>query len=252
MVAKCGICGREFKNTQGLRGHRMFVHRETGSSSSPAVQPPAEQLGIAVNKSTDEPKDPAEMTAEIEQLYDDFDEMCQQVAALVPEVKSLKSLESTVLQQETQHGQQLQQLKDGWASRYQALENSIAGCCQLVNQQLSAARSDTSIAVQRVEKLAELLLKSKEGIDALDKAVSQTKSRIDTMERSLVSFGAELAAVKSGLGRQPTGKLVEMETKGKTHLYKEYWSGKGLLKPHLQSDDFIFGKRWVDLAEPED
>ena len=38
MSAICEICGKEFKNTQGLRGHKTFVHRLTsfrGKSDTP-------------------------------------------------------------------------------------------------------------------------------------------------------------------------------------------------------------------------
>ena len=40
MSATCEICGKEFKNTQGLRGHKTFVHGQAGSSkilSAPAA-----------------------------------------------------------------------------------------------------------------------------------------------------------------------------------------------------------------------
>ncbi len=33
MSVKCELCGRQFKNTQGLRGHMTFVHGQTGSST---------------------------------------------------------------------------------------------------------------------------------------------------------------------------------------------------------------------------
>jgi len=32
---KCEICGKEFKNTQGRRGHMTFVHQMTSSSGKP-------------------------------------------------------------------------------------------------------------------------------------------------------------------------------------------------------------------------
>jgi len=43
MVVKCEICGREFKTTQGLRGHKTFVHQMTGSSK-PRATSAIEQL----------------------------------------------------------------------------------------------------------------------------------------------------------------------------------------------------------------
>ena len=43
-MVTCDLCGRQFKNTQGLRGHKTFVH-DNGSPSSTSVAPAdAEEL----------------------------------------------------------------------------------------------------------------------------------------------------------------------------------------------------------------
>jgi len=42
MSAICEICGKEFKTTQGLRGHKTFVH-QIASSKEPTAQPVTEQ-----------------------------------------------------------------------------------------------------------------------------------------------------------------------------------------------------------------
>jgi len=39
----CDICGKEFKNTQGLRGHKNFVHSDTGSGIEQSVAQQATQ-----------------------------------------------------------------------------------------------------------------------------------------------------------------------------------------------------------------
>jgi len=44
MSVKCELCGKEFKNTQGRRGHMTFVHQMTGSSSKSAAPPATGQL----------------------------------------------------------------------------------------------------------------------------------------------------------------------------------------------------------------
>ena len=36
-MVTCEICGKEFKNTQGLRGHKTFIHGEGSSSSASAI-----------------------------------------------------------------------------------------------------------------------------------------------------------------------------------------------------------------------
>lgn len=35
MAVRCEMCGREFKTTQGLRGHKTFVHQMTSSGKPP-------------------------------------------------------------------------------------------------------------------------------------------------------------------------------------------------------------------------
>ena len=40
-MVTCEICGKEFKNTQGLRGHKNFVH-SNGSSTDSTTQATAE------------------------------------------------------------------------------------------------------------------------------------------------------------------------------------------------------------------
>ena len=44
MTVNCEICGKEFKNTQGLRGHKNFVHADTvGGFGQPVTQQAAQQ-----------------------------------------------------------------------------------------------------------------------------------------------------------------------------------------------------------------
>lgn len=43
MSVKCEICGKDFKNTQGRRGHMTFAHQLTSSSSKSATPLSTEQ-----------------------------------------------------------------------------------------------------------------------------------------------------------------------------------------------------------------
>ncbi len=43
-MVSCDICGKEFKNTQGLRGHKNFVHADAvGGFGQPVTQQAAQQ-----------------------------------------------------------------------------------------------------------------------------------------------------------------------------------------------------------------
>jgi len=44
MSIKCEICGKEFKTSQGLRGHKTFVHKITSSSAKSPTPLATEQL----------------------------------------------------------------------------------------------------------------------------------------------------------------------------------------------------------------
>ena len=43
-MVSCDICGKEFKTTQGLRGHKTFVHQLTSFSGKSATPLATEQL----------------------------------------------------------------------------------------------------------------------------------------------------------------------------------------------------------------
>ncbi len=50
-MVKCDICGKEFKNTQGLRGHKNFVHSDKVSSiKKPVTQQLSSELEQPVTK----------------------------------------------------------------------------------------------------------------------------------------------------------------------------------------------------------
>lgn len=42
-MVQCDLCGKEFKNTQGLKGHKTFVHGITGSGKAPSTPLATEQ-----------------------------------------------------------------------------------------------------------------------------------------------------------------------------------------------------------------
>ena len=49
-MVSCDICGKEFKNTQGLRGHMTFVHGQAGSSKILSAPAATEQLSNIENR----------------------------------------------------------------------------------------------------------------------------------------------------------------------------------------------------------
>lgn len=50
MSVTCEICGKEFKTTQGLRGHKTFVHQMTTTHDPPARLATEQELGVVEEK----------------------------------------------------------------------------------------------------------------------------------------------------------------------------------------------------------
>jgi uncharacterized coiled-coil protein SlyX len=51
-MISCDICGKEFKNTQGLRGHKNFVHNDKNSNTEEPVAQQATQQLLSSKSST--------------------------------------------------------------------------------------------------------------------------------------------------------------------------------------------------------
>jgi small-conductance mechanosensitive channel len=131
MSVKCELCGKEFKNTQGRRGHMTFVHHMSSSSSKSATppatgQPPStleERLqkleritGLKEPSSldrilgTDEP-----ITEQLEQHTHQLAELSGQLKDLSQQVK-LASSSAEVLNMKKQVSQLSEQVRrhDNW------------------------------------------------------------------------------------------------------------------------------------------
>lgn len=67
MSVKCEICGKEFKTTQGLRGHKTFFHQLPSSSSKSAAPLTTQQQLIKLKNRLDKlegiigPREPSEL-----------------------------------------------------------------------------------------------------------------------------------------------------------------------------------------------
>ena len=72
MSVTCEICGREFKNSQGLRGHKTFVHQITTTQELPTRLATEQELGIVEER--------------LELLYAQVEQMDELLSNLVSKV----------------------------------------------------------------------------------------------------------------------------------------------------------------------
>jgi hypothetical protein len=114
MSVACEICGKEFKNTQGLRGHMNFVHGQAGSSkilSAPAAtEQPVSRLRARLGLTDSKTEPITEQLSNIENRLDKLERITG-----VKELSVLDRLLATdkpITEQLEQHTHQLTDLSN--------------------------------------------------------------------------------------------------------------------------------------------
>jgi len=109
-MVTCELCGRQFKNTQGLRGHKTFIHGDGSPSNTSAAHAATEQqlskledrlqnlervTGLRESDLLDSPTDGqlpiteqlGQLTQQLSQLTQQLNEQTQQVNKLSEDVE---------------------------------------------------------------------------------------------------------------------------------------------------------------------
>ena len=86
-MVQCELCGKKFKNTQGLRGHKTFVHGITGSNKQPVA-------GVATERELSKLECRLEQVEELTQLdtgrlTERLEQHTHQLAELSEQLKNL-------------------------------------------------------------------------------------------------------------------------------------------------------------------
>lgn len=269
-MVNCDICGKEFKNTQGLRGHKYFVHQLTNSSSESAAPPATEQepsdLKERINKLEDitgitaiyelgetpgntyQPltEQVAELTQQVGQLSEQLDEPAEEL-----ELSTIT--EAMLNESEMEHKRQIEQLGRECEDTHNKLVGIVNKNGELVRKGLSIAEDGTKAANKRFNDLLNRFGQLEEQVQTKLALSSKLSDRLDAIEQKLADFRGELSVVRNLMRRQPTGKKVRHPLyEAHSRNYKEYRDPEGLARPYRHSRDLIFGDRWIDLAEPED
>jgi len=277
-MVTCDICGKEFKNTQGLRGHKNFVHKDNVRSVEQSVTQQATQQPVSSNSST-----PVTTEQRLSQLEDRFTKLEHITGVREPsELERIlgiidKPLTEQVAQLTEQLSKVTEQLKSEHVSR-ETMENTVAelaGECELLHKEISnacnlsaAAKRESResyenslLTIERrltttANELYELLRTTKHAQELIQNnrsSINQQNTKLVSFEHALSELENKVTKVKNLARRVPTGERVSIYLNDKReHHFREYKSKEGLARPHRTKRDLILGDRWVDLAEPED
>jgi len=277
-MVSCDICGKEFKNTQGLRGHKNFVHSDNGSGIGQSVAQQAAQQPLSSNLGT-------RVTTEqrLSQLENRFARL-EHVTGVreTDELEKLLGFTDTPLtEQVNQLSKQLskltEQLKSEYVSREtmetivaeltgesDSLHKEIVNTYNLLVSTIHEDRESRQNSVSKIEgqftpitnQLYELLKSVKyiqESAQANSDSINQLNTKLVALEHKSTELKNKVDGVKNLARRVPTGKIVGAQLKDKReHHFREYKSSEGLAQPYRTARDLILGDRWIDLAEPED
>jgi len=267
-MVTCELCGRQFKNTQGLRGHKTFIHGDGSPSNTSAAQAATEQqlskledrlqnlervTGLRESDLLDSPTDgQLPITEQLGQLTQQLGQLTQQLGQLTQQVNKIsedvemtqvaKVLSDKCLAQLDKVTFQLESLKDAHNKLVAVVNNNseqLKKSTAMLEGKLGSDERDLHETNKRLDKVEAQLVKDQDAFKSIEQSVNSLKADIVDMRRRAL--------------RRPTDNVITLRlTDGRDHRFKEYKSPQGLRKPHKTTTDWFSGDKWVDLSEPED
>ena len=274
MSVTCEICGKEFKNTQGLRGHKNFVHADTvsGIRQPVAQQPLSSNLGTRVT--TEQRLDQLENrftklehvtgvreTGKLEKLLgitdtpltEQVNQLSEQLSKLTEQLKSeyvSKEALGTIAAELTEKFESLQhEIANAYNMSAIAIRESRESC----ENSFSKIEGQSTTTANELYELSKTVKHIQESVQADRASINQLNTNLVSLEYTSSELENKVARVKNLTRRVPTGEIVGIQLNDKRERhFREYRTSEGLARPYRTKRDLILGDRWIDLAEPED
>ena len=264
-MVKCELCGKVVRTTQGLRGHRTFVHCNGSPNSALVTQVASEQQ---VSLLEDRLQQLERVTglreldldfslSDTEPLTDRLTNITEQVTKLSDTVSKLS--EEVELSKVTRDVE-----NEGFSKRLTELREAHNRQSTVINEHRDTFNNKFSVVVSRIGKVQKMVEDLEEGLNTVrTKLVTHGHDGLSLIPQSssgLKQVGEQIARLQAGADRaqvlavrKPTDDFERLElANGSKHTFRVYKGKRGLSNPHRVSIDPLFGDKYVDLAEPED
>ncbi len=261
MSVTCEICGKEFKNSQGLRGHKTFVHQMTTTHDPVtrlATEQELDQLTTRLEKlesitGLKEPSSLDRLLGTDTPLTEHVNQLSEQLSKLTEQLKSeyvSKEALGTIAAELTEKFESLQhEIANAYNMSAIAIRESRESC----ENSFSKIEGQSTTTANELYELSKTVKHIQESVQGNRASINQLNTKLVSLEHTLSELENKVARVKHLTRRVPTGEIVSIQLSDKReHHFRGYKSSEGLARPHRTSRDLILGDRWVDLAEPED
>ena len=196
-MVTCEICGKEFKNTQGLRGHRNFVHGNSSHSADSATQAASElqlsKLEERLEKleyitGLTEESTPDNVLSNNKPLSEKLVEVTEQLNHLT---QQLASLSSNSASNRDLHNigvkiSQLTQQLSSYSKWFQPV-STVAGTMSRLEDELSDRAQNTRVNALE-NRLRYLEEESKNAEGNIDKRIKENKAFTDTQIKKVMEI----------------------------------------------------------------
>ena len=264
-MVSCDICDKEFKNTQGLRGHKTFVHRNGSPNSAPVTRVASEQQVSLLEDRLQQlervtglrESDLDFSLSDTEPLTDKLTNITEQVTELSATVSKLS--EDVELSKVTRDNE-----SEEFSKRLTDLREAHNRQSAVINEHRDTFNNNFNVVVSRIGKVQKMVEDLDEGLNTVRTKLTthghDGLSLIPQLTSGLEQVGEQIAGLQAGVARaqalavrKPTDDFERLElANGSKHTFRVYKGKRGLSNPHRVSIDPLFGDKYVDLAEPED
>jgi len=257
-MVTCELCGKETITTQGMRGHKTFIHGITGATEK---QPVAR---LATEKPVSLLQDRLSKLEYITGLKDSDSEDIESdiglpLTDIVIKLNGIvsKLSEDVGLSDSTTAAQREEFSK--WLTDLQEAHNRQAA---IINEHRDTFNKNFTVLGSRIDKVQKMVEDLGEGLDTTKtklsthghdnlKSMPELVVKVDKFKQALDTIQSQIEYLANVARRQPTGDRAELERDDKTkHYYRKYKSALGLTNSHYVVPSFG-NPYWVDLSEPD-
>jgi len=253
------------RTTQGLRGHKTFVHRNGSPNSDPVTQVASEQqVSLLEDRLQQIERVTGLRESDLDFSLSGSEPLTDRLTNIIEQVTKLSDTVSKLCEEVELSKVTRDVESEGFSKKLTDLQEAHNRQSAVVNKHRDTFNSNFDIVVSRIGKVQKMAEDLGEGLNTVRAKLSthghnglslipQLSSRLEQLGEQMTGVQAGIARAQALAVRKPTDDFERLElANGSKHTFRVYKGKRGLSNPHRISIDPFLGDKYVDLAEPED